>query len=75
MQEHSRIAAKRQLSRQKPIQYHPQAIDVASAVDPVGLAARLFGAHVSGCAQDLAVHRDGDFPGITLGQTEIHEFW
>ena len=73
MQEHPRVAAERQLPGQHLVEDDPQAVDVATAIDLVGLAPRLLGAHVGRRAQHLAVERHRDLARFTLGQPEVHQ--
>ena len=65
--------AERQLAAQELVEHDPQAVDVAAAVDMMGLAGGLLGTHVRRRADDLAVHRhDGVGLGAN-GQPEIDQ--
>ena len=73
VQHHALVAAKRQFPREQFIENNTQAVNIAAAVDLVGLAAGLFRAHVGGRPQDLAVNGHGNLTGVALGQPKIHQ--
>ena len=75
VQEHSRVAPKWELAGQEPVEDDAEGVNVAPAVDLVGLAAGLFGAHVGRSAQHLAVLGHGDLTGLALGQAKVQQMW
>ena len=73
MHEHPGVAAEGEFAGEELEQDDAERIHVAAAVGGVGFALGLFGRHVGGRAEDLAVHRDGDFAHFAAGQAEVHE--
>ena len=73
MHEHPGVAAEGKLAGEELEEDHAERIDIAAAVGGVGFALGLFGRHVGRRAEDLAVHRDGDFADFAARQAEVHE--
>ena len=73
MDEHPGVAAEWKFAGEQLEQDHAERINVAAAVGRVGFALSLFGRHVGGRAEDLAVHRHRDFAHFAAGQAEVHE--
>ena len=62
---HGRFREERWASGQQLIENRAQAINVCRGRQSFGLTGRLFGRHISGCAEDGRTHRQA---GIILGQ-------
>ena len=71
MEDLPRASAEGQHARQQLVENDAEAVDVAAAVDLVGLAPGLLGTHVGRRPQKLAVHRQGALAGIPGGQAEV----
>src|SRR5262249_40631329 len=73
MHQHPRVALERHLAGQELVQDDPETVDIAPAIDLVALAPSLFGTHVRGRAEDLPLDGQRRFPGLTLGEAEVHD--
>jgi hypothetical protein len=66
-------AGERHLASQQGVEHHAQAVDVAAAVHPMGLAAGLFRTHEGRRAQYLALSRQRRVATVPQGQIKIHQ--
>ena len=71
MQQHAFGAAKGEFAGEEFVEHDAKAVDVGAMIEAAEVTGGLFGRHVGGGAEDLAVERDGELGVVAAGEAEV----